>query len=84
MTKAELRIKYNQLLTLDIWNFSFYHLFLSIQSQKEVNTDFILNILSGKDKNIVISKSDFKTTTLQNYLLTDTNTIFLNQLMVSK
>jgi len=45
----------NQLLTLNIWEHKFYHLFLSIETQKEVNTDFILNILSGKDKNIVVS-----------------------------
>ncbi|WP_397363919.1 5-formyltetrahydrofolate cyclo-ligase [Olleya sp. R77988] len=68
----------NQLLTLDLWNLSFYHLFLSIETQKEINTDFILNILSGKDKNIVISKSDFKTNTLSNYLLTDATTLKLN------
>ena len=51
---------------------------MSIETQKEVNTDFILNILSGKDKNIVISKSNFKTTTLENYLLTDSTKIKLN------
>ncbi len=68
----------NQLLKLSIWEFSFYHLFLSIETQKEINTDFVLNILSGKDKNIVISKSDFKTTTLTNYLLTDATTLKLN------
>lgn len=68
----------NQLLTLDIWDFSFYHTFLSIETQKEVNTDFILNILSGKDKNIVIPKSDFETTTLKNYLLTDATKIKLS------
>lgn len=69
----------NQLLKLDIWDFNFYHIFLSIEILKEVNTDFILNILSGKDKNIVISKSDFETTTLENYLLTDATKIKLNE-----
>ncbi len=68
----------NLLLTLDIWNFSFYHIFLSIEAQKEINTDYILNILSGKDKNIVISKSDFSTSELTNFLLTDATTIKLN------
>ena len=68
----------NQLLTLDIWDFSFYHIFLSIETQKEINTDYILNILSGKDKNIVISKSDFNTYELTNYLLTDATTLKLN------
>ncbi len=64
----------NQLLKLPIWKSHFYHLFLSIDKHNEVNTDYILNILSGKDKHIVISKSDFKTNKLHNYLLTD-NTI---------
>jgi len=68
----------NQLLSINIWEYDFYHLFLSIETQKEINTDFILNILSGKDKNIVISKSDFKTGTLSNYLLTDSTKLKLN------
>ena len=61
----------NRLLGLDIWHYSYYHLFLSIEEQYEVNTDFILNILSGKDKNIILSKSDFSTGKMTNYLLTD-------------
>lgn len=68
----------NQLLTLDIWKSSFYHLFLSIAEHKEVNTDFILSILSGKDKHIIISKSDFKTLEMANYLLTDNTVIKKN------
>lgn len=68
----------NQLLNLPIWDYTFYHIFLSIEEQKEVNTDYILNILSGKDKNVVISKSDFKTNTLTHYLLTDSTVIKKN------
>lgn len=64
----------NRLLKLPIWEYTFYHLFLAIEEQKEVNTDYILNILSGKDKHIVISKSDFKTDLMTHFLLTD-NTI---------
>lgn len=64
----------NKLLELNIWNFSFYHLFLSIEEHKEINTDYLLNILSGKDKNILISKSDFETREMTHFLLTD-NTI---------
>lgn len=64
----------NQLLKLPIWEYTYYHLFLSIEEKKEVNTDYILNILSGKDKNIVVSKSDFKSGTMTHFLLTD-NTI---------
>ncbi|MCC1485309.1 5-formyltetrahydrofolate cyclo-ligase [Winogradskyella immobilis] len=61
----------NQLLQLDIWNALFYHVFLTIETQHEVNTDYILNILSGKDKNIVISKSNFTDFSMTHYLLTD-------------
>jgi 5-formyltetrahydrofolate cyclo-ligase len=68
----------NKLLKLDIWDASFYHIFLSIEEQKEVNTDYILNILSGKDKHIVLSQSDFETTIMTHYLLTDITVIKKN------
>lgn len=68
----------NQLLKLPIWNATFYHIFLSITEHKEVNTDYILNILSGKDKNIVISKTDFQSSTMIHYLLTDGTVIKKN------
>lgn len=64
----------NEVLKLPIWEKSFYHIFLSIVEHKEINTDYILNILAGKDKNIVLPKSNFKTGSLAHYLLTD-NTI---------
>jgi len=65
----------NRLLHLDIWDKTYYHLFLTIEEQKEINTEFILQILAGKDKEIVVSKSDFLTLEMTNYLLTD-NTKF--------
>ncbi|BAO75821.1 5-formyltetrahydrofolate cyclo-ligase [Winogradskyella sp. PG-2] len=68
----------NELLKLDVWNKSFYHIFLTIEEQKEINTDYILNILSGKDKNIVISKSNFEDYSMTHYLLTDNTTIKKN------
>ncbi|WP_460220626.1 5-formyltetrahydrofolate cyclo-ligase [Psychroserpens sp. MEBiC05023] len=69
----------NQLLSLPIWDYDFYHLFLSIIEHKEVNTDYILNILSGKDKHIIISKSDFKTSEMSHFLLTDNTKIKKNE-----
>lgn len=68
----------NNLLQLPIWNFSYYHLFLSISEKKEVDTEAVLHILQGKDKNVVLSKSDFKSGTLKNYLLTDSTVIKKN------
>jgi len=68
----------NNLLELDIWNFDFYHIFLPIEEQNEVNTEFILNILSGKDKNCVVSSSNFETLKMTHYLLTDNTRIKKN------
>lgn len=68
----------NQLLSLNIWGKSFYHIFLTIEEQKEINTDFILNILAGKDKHIVISKSNFEDFSMTHFLLTDSTTIKKN------
>ncbi|NER17159.1 5-formyltetrahydrofolate cyclo-ligase [Spongiivirga citrea] len=65
----------NRLLQLSIWDFSYYHLFLPIEKQREVDTEFVLNILSGKDKNVIISKSDFKDHSMQHFLLTDNTKI---------
>ncbi len=68
----------NQLLKLDIWSHSFYHIFLSITEHKEINTDYVMNILAGKDKNMVISKTDFESVEMTHYLLTDNTMIRKN------
>jgi len=68
----------NQLLKLAIWQKTYYHLFLSIEKQKEINTEYILQVLAGKDKEIVISKSDFETGEMNHYLLTDNTKIIKN------
>ena len=59
----------NSVLKLPIWEHSFFHVFLTIESLKEVLTEPIISILSGKDKHIVVSKSDFKTRTMSHVLL---------------
>ena len=69
----------NQIIHLDIWQHSFYHLFLPIETKKEVNTEYILQVLAGKDKNIVLSVSDFSTREMTHFLLTDTTTIKKNK-----
>ena len=78
--RQELSLKIaNQLLQMKIWDFEFYHIFLAIEEQKEVDTEFILSILSGKDKNIVISKSDLTTGNMDHFLLTDSTKIQKNK-----
>jgi len=59
----------NQSLKLDIWNKIYYHIFLTIAHKKEVNTDYIMHILQGKDKSIVVSKADFTTCHMHHILL---------------
>lgn len=68
----------NKLLQLPVWDHSYYHLFLSIAEKKEVDTQTILHILQGKDKNIVLSKADFTSGELTNFLLTDSTVIKIN------
>ena len=65
----------NRMLQLDVWEKTYFHLFLTIEEQKEVETEFILQIVAGKDKEIVVAKSNFETLEMTNYLLTD-NTKF--------
>lgn len=68
----------NKLLELPIWEKSYFHIFLPITELNEVNTEFVLHLLSGKDKEICISKSDFETTKMTHYLLTDNTKIKKN------
>jgi len=68
----------NQLLHMDIWDKLYYHLFLTIEELKEINTEYILQILAGKDKEIVISKCEFATSGMTHFLLTDNTKIKKN------
>ena len=65
----------NQLLKVDVWNSMYFHLYLTILEQKEIDTTHILNILFAKNKEIVVSKSDFMTGEMQHFLMTE-NTRF--------
>ncbi|TXE13174.1 5-formyltetrahydrofolate cyclo-ligase [Seonamhaeicola algicola] len=68
----------NNAIKMPIWQHKFYHIFLPIEEQKEINTEFILSILAGKDKNIVVPKSHFDTGEMTHFLLTDGTTIKKN------
>jgi 5-formyltetrahydrofolate cyclo-ligase len=69
----------NEILTLPIWEKTYFHIFLPITEHKEVNTEFVLHLLSGKDKEIIISKSDFETRKMTHFLLTDNTKIKKNK-----
>jgi 5-formyltetrahydrofolate cyclo-ligase len=69
----------NKILTLPLWEKTYFHIFLPITEQKEVNTEFILHLLSGKDKEIIVSKADFQTRNMTHFLLTDNTKIKKNE-----
>lgn len=68
----------NNALKMNIWDYEYYHIFLPIERHLEVNTQYLLSILQGKDKNVVVSKSDFRNNEMTNYLLTDSTRIQVN------
>ncbi len=69
----------NKLLELpSIWLFNYYHIFLPIIEKKEIDTSYILSILQGKDKNVLLPKIN-SNNILINYLLTDNTTIKKNK-----
>ena len=69
----------NALLKLPIWEKQYFHVFLSIEEHFEINTEYVLHILAGKDKEILISKSDFETRKMTHFLLTDGTKIKKNE-----
>ena len=69
----------NTILRLPIWDKTYFHIFLPITEHKEINTEYVLHILSGKDKEIIVSKADFKTRNMTHFLLTDNTRIKKNE-----
>jgi 5-formyltetrahydrofolate cyclo-ligase len=65
----------NQTLKLPIWDASFFHIFMTIKHLKEIETEPLISILFGKDKNIVIPKSNISTGEMTHFLLTDNTVI---------
>ena len=68
----------NQILDLPIWGLDNFHIFLGVDKLNEINTNFIISILQGRDKNIIVPKviSDGN---LDHYLLTDSTKLKINQ-----
>jgi len=69
----------NQLLLLDIWDKTYFHLFLTIEHHKEVDTEFVLQVLAGKDKEIVVAKTNFMSIGMTHFLLTDNMKFLKNE-----
>lgn len=68
----------NHALQIPVWDFFYFHIFLSIEETKEIDTLPLITLLQGKDKNVVIPKTQ-GANTLENYLLTDSTPIKKNK-----
>lgn len=69
----------NQILKLPIWDKKNFHVFLPIEHQKEIDTQYILHVLHGKDKNVILSQSNFEDLSMKHFLLDDQITIKTNE-----
>ncbi len=74
----------NQLVKMPIWDEKYFHVFLPIVEKKEIDTEFILHVLAGKDKEIVVSKSNFDCIGMTHFLLTDSTKFEKNQYGISE
>ena len=67
----------NKLLELHIWDQETFHIFLTISEKKEIQTEYILQIIYGKDANAVVPK--VHGSELKHFLLTDTTRLKINK-----
>ena len=65
----------NNLLKFNIWGLKTFHLFLTIDENKEVDTKPIFDLLIGKGKEIIIPKININSNTLESYVF-DEKTVF--------
>lgn len=69
----------NQAVKSALWEKLYYHIFLPITEHKEVDTEFLLQVLHGKDKEILVSKSNFETRKMIHFLMTDSTKFKKNE-----
>ncbi len=69
ISDASLKIS-NHALQIPIWDFFYFHTFLSIEENAEVDTLPLITLLQGKDKNVVVPKVTGPRS-MAHFLLTD-------------
>lgn len=67
----------NQALQLPIWDYTYFHLFLSSETLKEVDTEPLMAVLQGKDKQLIVPRME-ENNQLKHFLLTDATPILKN------
>tara|TARA_R110002020_G_scaffold412824_4_gene622375 strand:+ start:785 stop:1354 length:570 start_codon:yes stop_codon:yes gene_type:complete len=71
----------NSVLKLPIWDMQYFHIFLPIAQKSEIDTEGIISILLGLDKNVIVPKI-ISSTELEHYLLTDNTKFTTNTLNI--
>ena len=71
----------NSVLQLPIWENQYFHIFLPIEKNIEIDTEGIISILLGFDKNVIVPKV-ISNTELEHYLLTDNTKFKTNSLNI--
>mgnify|MGYP003499546041 FL=1 len=69
----------NQAVKSALWEKLYYHIFLPITEHKEVDTEFLLQVLHGKDKEVLVSRSNFETQKMIHFLMTDSTKFKKNE-----
>ncbi|WP_159947020.1 5-formyltetrahydrofolate cyclo-ligase [Polaribacter septentrionalilitoris] len=69
---------YQQIFNVAISDVKHIHIFLSLSRFKEIDTKPIINYFRNQNKQIVVSKSNFKTNTLSHFLLEEDSEIEIN------
>ncbi|MGB1971631.1 MAG: 5-formyltetrahydrofolate cyclo-ligase [Flavobacteriaceae bacterium] len=67
----------NHAMSLPVWGKTYFHLYLSSLKQAEVETEPLLTLLQGKDKEVVVPRME-KDRQLSHVLLTDSTLIQIN------
>ena len=69
----------NQLLKVNLWDRNTFHIFLPIVKKNEINTEYVLHILMGKNKDILVSRSNFENNSMEHVLLSDSTKLQTNK-----
>ena len=72
----------NNLLKFNVWELKTFHLFMSIDENKEVDTKPIFDLLIGKGKKIIIPKINTNTNTLDSYIFDEKTVFEINNLRI--
>ena len=69
----------NQVLKLNIWNHNNFHVYFPIEKNNEIDTKLIIQVIQGKDKNVILPKLNLGNKSFLNFLLTDATLLKENE-----